>query len=569
MTHTSKFEKVSKHFSILCIGFFGLLAQALLFRFFLSVFDGNELSIGLFFFSWLIWVCIGAWLAKRQFISKLAKYFYILIILYLPLYLLQQYLFTNAQTLLGGTSFELVSLNLLIPFVLFCNAPVSFMTGFLFVLGTEWIKESSVPVVQIYIYESLGSFIGALAVTLLLFAGYTEEPIFLVATFIVLLSVLPHVFFKSGFINRFSRPIILVLMAFAVLMLFTGYSQKWNNYNNRIEWRNYLNQGKYEGSFFTPQAKYLYGTYRGEFVVTAWNSTYESLPNTEVSSRIVGEYLSQNPKAEKVLVIGPGSFSICRTFNKFSQIKEVVWLDTDSDYSKYLLKIMPEEFRVNTFDIKTSKYDIRKYIQKTNSKFDLIVLNLPNPSTLLLNRYFTLEFFQQLKRITTQNGVIGINFPAGANYMGTELSFMGGSLLFTLRQVYDHIVLKPGDVSCFFAATHKDIVSDIGTVLEKRLNGIKGIRNIFNPENIRSVFETNRIAFQIKRYNKVIEQYPSEMFLNTDKNPKSFLFTLLFTIKKLGGTGFSISKLNMLLQVVFPVMILILFIYFLLRCFYY
>ena len=225
MNLKSKFEKVSGFFSVFCMGFFGLLAQTLLFRVFLIVFDGNELSIGLFFFSWLIWVCAGAWTAKRRIVSKLTKYFYILIILYLPLYLIQQYLFINAQTLLGGSSFELVSLKLLIPFVLLCNAPISFMTGLLFVLGTDWMKKSSVPVIKVYIFESLGSFIGALIVTLLLFAGYTEVSIFLIAAFIISLSPLPHIFIGSGFTNRIFRIVVPLLVLIVLFMMFAGYSE--------------------------------------------------------------------------------------------------------------------------------------------------------------------------------------------------------------------------------------------------------------------------------------------------------------------------------------------------------
>jgi len=596
MNNPSKFEDIAKYFTIFCMGFFGLLAQTLLFRVFLIEFDGNELSIGLFFFSWLIWVCIGAWIAKTPIISRLSNYFYILIILYLPLYIIQQYLFINAQSILGGNSYELVSLNQLIPFVLLFNAPISFMTGLFFVLGTAWMKKSSFPVIKIYVCESLGSFVGALIVTLLLFAGFVEESIFLFAAFIVLISALPHII-RSRMIDWLWRITILILIFIVIFILFSGYTTKWNSYFNRCEWQNFLQQGQYRGVFLTPQAKYLYGTYKGEFIVSAWNSTYESLPNTETSSKLVGEYLSQNPNASKILVIGPGSFSICRTFNKLPQIRKIVWLDTDPDYPKKFLKVLPEEYRINASKsshlsqlnnpslaklvstvspninrlgyIEIPECDVRKYIKESNAKFDLIVLNLPNPSTLLLNRYFTLEFFQQLKNVTSSKGVVGINFPAGANYMGTELSFVGSSLLYTLQKVFDYIVLKPGDESCFFVAKNKGIVSDTGSVLQKRLNSVKDIRKVFYPENISSDFEANRIAFQMKRYEEIIKQYPHQEFLNMDNNPKSFLYTLLFTIKKLGNIGLSISELNMILQTVLPWIVLVVIIYFILRLFYY
>ena len=49
---------------IFSLGFFAIAAQTLLFRQFLTAFEGNELAIGVFFCSWLLWVTVGAWLAR-------------------------------------------------------------------------------------------------------------------------------------------------------------------------------------------------------------------------------------------------------------------------------------------------------------------------------------------------------------------------------------------------------------------------------------------------------------------------------------------------------------------------
>jgi len=111
--------------------------------------------------------------------------------------------------------------------------------------------------------------------------------IILIAALVILLSALPHTLYKSGSINRICGIAISILILIVLFILFAGYSEKWNDYNNRTGWWNYLRTGKYAGSFSTPQAKYLYGTYRDEFIVSAWNSTYEALPNTESSSKIL------------------------------------------------------------------------------------------------------------------------------------------------------------------------------------------------------------------------------------------------------------------------------------------
>ena len=45
---------------VVALGFFSIVAQALLFRTQLSVLEGSEIAIGSFFGTWLIWVAIGA-----------------------------------------------------------------------------------------------------------------------------------------------------------------------------------------------------------------------------------------------------------------------------------------------------------------------------------------------------------------------------------------------------------------------------------------------------------------------------------------------------------------------------
>ena len=56
--------KVATSALVFALGLFALVAQTLLFRTWLGTFEGTELSIGAFFGSWLLWVALGAWLAR-------------------------------------------------------------------------------------------------------------------------------------------------------------------------------------------------------------------------------------------------------------------------------------------------------------------------------------------------------------------------------------------------------------------------------------------------------------------------------------------------------------------------
>ena len=74
------------------LGFFALVAQTLLFRDFLTAFEGSELGVGSFFGSWLLWVGLGA-VAGRVAAGRLpglAERLELTAMLYLPAFLLQQ-----------------------------------------------------------------------------------------------------------------------------------------------------------------------------------------------------------------------------------------------------------------------------------------------------------------------------------------------------------------------------------------------------------------------------------------------------------------------------------------------
>ena len=174
---------------IVSVGFFALASQTLLFRIFLKVFEGNELGIACFFSSWLMWVVAGAIFgrSRRQVMNVLSNHFEFLPLLYLPAYLLQWWLISHARELAGVRPYELFPLLTMLPVTFLGNAPVSFCTGLLFTLACRWVRPTDgwvrttagSPVAKVYIWESVGSVLGGLAVTLLLARGMAEETLFL------------------------------------------------------------------------------------------------------------------------------------------------------------------------------------------------------------------------------------------------------------------------------------------------------------------------------------------------------------------------------------------------------
>jgi spermidine synthase len=519
---------------IFSAGFFSLLMQTLLFRDFLAVFQGNEISTGLFFFSWLLWIMIGAFLGWLPWLNRKAvKVYEFLLLLYIPAYFLQTSLLFNARTLVGTSEYELIPFWRLAGTLTLFNSPISLITGFLFVAGAEWIKNTELPTGRVYVLDALGSFAGALAVTLLLYAGVYDKSVFFASA--LLPGIVPFLHNHHKRISKSRKYAIagasLISLVFAVFLVL-GFGAARHDSSARKQWDRMLPGGKFQGSFNTPQAGYYYGSYRGEFSVVRWNSICESLPNREAAWTTAAENLAEKPDARHILVIGSGAFALCRNFCQIPEIERVVWLDADPDYPSALLKIVPGEYCERMNKLSTPKQDVRAYLKNTGNKFDLIINLIPAPAALSLNRYYSADFYRLLRKALMGGGVLSVGFPGGENFMGTELKMIGASLLKTLREQFEYIILKPGASSRFFASD-SDVLTIKPEILAKRLSGIKTLVQNFPPQNIYTLFDPFRAKFQNEIYLETIKSRKGQL-INSDDQPVTSRFAILLALKKSG-----------------------------------
>ena len=163
--------KFARAFLIFCYGLFTIAAQTLLFREFLTAFEGNDISVGLFFASWLFWIGLGATIAYRP--SKITGWLLenidLLFLAYIPAFVLELILIIQARQIAGVSSYTLLSIRTMVFLSLLVNAPVSIITGIFFPLACRWIEQDSLlPVSNVYILEAAGSFLGGIGTTILL-----------------------------------------------------------------------------------------------------------------------------------------------------------------------------------------------------------------------------------------------------------------------------------------------------------------------------------------------------------------------------------------------------------------
>jgi len=162
--------RVARGLLIVAYGLFTIAAQTLLFREFITAFEGNDISVGVFFGSWFLWVGLGAMLVRRwgRLAQMLLPHVELLFLTYIPALAIQLLLIAQVRALAGVASYDLMSVQAIVFWSLLVNAPVSLVTGLLFPLACRWIEQTqSFPVSHVYILEATGSFFGGIAVTVL------------------------------------------------------------------------------------------------------------------------------------------------------------------------------------------------------------------------------------------------------------------------------------------------------------------------------------------------------------------------------------------------------------------
>ena len=105
--------RFARRLLIFSYGLFTIAAQTLLFREFITTFEGNDISVGIFFASWFLWVGLGAIIVYRvqAIAEKLLANIELWLLCYLPAFILQLILIIQARELAGLESYELLSIQ--------------------------------------------------------------------------------------------------------------------------------------------------------------------------------------------------------------------------------------------------------------------------------------------------------------------------------------------------------------------------------------------------------------------------------------------------------------------------
>lgn len=425
--------------SAFLLGSTSMIAQIILVREFLSVFKGNELVIGLVLANWMVLTGIGASLGKHSIRTKKVSgivFPALLILSVLPFITAFMINYLKNKIFPVGAMIDLfqiftASLLLLIPFCLVSGFLFTYISGHY----SEVLKKNETGTV--YGIESVGSIIGGLLSALIFIFVFSS-----IESLLVLAAINGAAIFligKEKGVSGLSAASLIIVFS-AVILLFLHPEKgirKWVYPNQRIE----VSKDSPYGNIVVTTRGDLRSVYTNNILM------YDS-ENFMLNEESVHFVMGQRPSSSNILLVSGDLCGQIRELKKYNPIsidcvEENRWLlvlSTDS-----LSKILSEVITVQSCD------PIR-FIRNSLKYYDIALLNLPSPSTLQNNRFYTLEFFRHMKEKLTPGAVLSFGLPAPVNYLNQEALDLTSTLLMTLKRAFKNVIIIPGEKNYFLAS---------------------------------------------------------------------------------------------------------------------
>jgi len=519
------YPKKTNHVLLLSfiLGLTSAISQIVFLRELITVFYGNETAYAVIFAGWLFWISVGSYATSflTQKINNPLKIIMILqgmVYLFLPITLIalrciKEFLHIQTGEIIGIIPMCLTSYIVL--------APLTILFGGIFTLTCRLGEKE---VANIYLWESIGATAGGVLFSFILVH-------FLSAMHILFLLSMINIFTTFFCLNRktFFSKCALALLMVSILVLLTGAVHKLDYLTRQIQWKGFnlvtVTESIY-GNITVTQAHNQYSFYE--------NGLHSFTTNDALTSEESVHFpLLSHPQPHNVLLIGNGMGGGLREILKHPQIN-VDYVELDPKTIIVAQTYLPEELTHLLDDARVTVIhrDGRHVVKRSTKKYDVIIVNLSDPYTALINRYYSLEFFKEVHRILNPKGILSLSVFSSENYLNPETIAFLRSINTTLKNVFTDVQSIPGETNIFLACNANGILTLDDRVLTRRLKE----RHI-KTQYVREYYLPFRLSDD--RVSYINEVLKKDGALNTDTRPIAYLYDIV-----LWSTHFNITFRN-------------------------
>ncbi len=526
MKKLQKFQKEGSSLlpAIILIGTGGMIGQLMLVRVLMVIFLGNELSLSLVIASWLLFEGLGSWLGGKIAGSEtlnsrniFLNIFSIYPVVLLASVFLARHLGRGLPGLIPG---EALTLGQMFFISTLTVGVTGILHGSLFPLVAEMFEEygESLPVSRTYILEIIGTIGGGLVFSLLLAPNFTAVGIAAGLISLHLPAALLMIFDLLKYSLSPGLKSVLTVLAGGLILLLIIFSPRLHELSIRGLWP----EGSIEQYRNSPYGNITTVSRHQEQTVFYDGRPMISLPHPDEATLKDYAYLvaASHPKPENILLVGGGLGGIIY-YLLDHPLEELVFAEIDPELIQVMRELDTEVINRELGDERTSmkNLDGRLYLNRSQRKFDLIMLGMMEPDTLQTNRFYTREFFDLVDDRLEEEGVLALTLPGSPTYLGDELALLNGSIYHTADEIFAETALIPGGVNIILASQE-----DIDLDAQSFINRLKD-RDVYGGMISSSHLEYRLDAPRVEDFNARMEETSAR--INRDFSPAGFLYGLL------------------------------------------
>lgn len=182
--------------------------------------------------------------------------------------------------------------------------------------------------------------------------------------------------------------------------------------------------------------------------------------------------MHRNPK--QVLMISGGLGGGLREVLKHD-IERVDYVEMDRKLVELSRVYLPRDLSAILDDPRVHLHyaDGRAYVKSCRMQYDVILVLVPDPATTALSRYYTLEFFRELRRILRPAGIACVGLTAAQAKLSGPRLYLHASTYRALEDAFAAVLAVPGEVTQYLAAGSQELLPAEPALLTKRIRDRK------------------------------------------------------------------------------------------------
>jgi len=476
--------------AFLLMGFSFSVTQSLLVREMLVSFAGNELSIGVILGSWLLLEAVGSALLGRMAtrIGRGARSYARLQVLFALLLLPVLCLTFGVRHLMGGVPGQGFGLPLILLASFLLLIPLGLVDGAMFTVGCrvdDLFRRDGVSTVgRVYVHEAVGGILGGLVFTYLFIPHLHSVQVALILAVLNLSSGLSLALLpgrtasssgRAGLRPRLGRMAVLLLLALGLALLLTPGADRLHDRLAAWQWRGYdlafYGHSVYGNVAAIRQGEQFTFLANGVPIITA------PVPDIVLAEELVHLPLLFVSQPQRALVLGGGLGGVIGELLKYPLVR-VDYAELDPLLIEAVASL-PTPLTVaelNDPRLHIEQVDGRLLVRRLAADrpsrvekpllphrgeilprpgagaYDLVLVNLPYPTTLQLNRFYTVEFWRLVRSLLAEDGVIAFPAPGSLTYLSPAMRDLHNAKHATRAAVFPHVRAIPGDVTLWLAS---------------------------------------------------------------------------------------------------------------------